>query len=84
MAGKALEHCDKARRDKWRLATEGEAHLILGNSDQAIESYRHALATEPSPREVDSMYQQAVRVASLTGDESAGDRLVALFRGGDL
>jgi hypothetical protein len=47
-----------------------------------VASDRQALALNPSPREVDSMYQQAVKVASITGDEVAGDRLFALFRGG--
>jgi pimeloyl-ACP methyl ester carboxylesterase len=82
-ARKVLEHCHAAPLDKWRLATEGEVNLILGNTDAAIGSYRAAAESKPAPsqRELDSMYQQAFRAASILGNEAAAERLEAIFRG---
>jgi pimeloyl-ACP methyl ester carboxylesterase len=81
-AAKVLVHCNQAKRDKWRLATEGEANLLLGNTEEALKSYQAAAQLNPSPRECDSMLQQAVRVASLTGNEAAAEGLEKIFRGG--
>jgi pimeloyl-ACP methyl ester carboxylesterase len=81
-ARKVLVHCAAADSNKWRSATEGEAHLLLGEFDLAMKGYQEAVNSNPSPRELDSMYQQAVRVASLVGDESVADRLQKIFRGG--
>jgi len=83
-AKKVLEHCRVAKLEMWRLATEGEANLLLGNIDLAMDGYRSAVACNPSPkpREYDSMFQQSVRVASLLGNESAADRLQEIFRRG--
>lgn len=85
MARKVLAHCQRALREKWRLATEGEAYLILGETDVAIARYREAVCTQPTPtsRELDSMYQQAVLVVGLVGDKSTADQLDAIFRRGD-
>jgi len=80
-ATKVLEHCRAAKADKWRLATEGEANLLLGKVDAAMDSYQAAVNSNPSPRQLDSMFQQAVRVASLVGNEAAADRLQKIFRG---
>ncbi len=79
MAAKALDHCSKAPRDKWRLATEGEAHLVLGDAETALESYRSALQQGPGPRELDSMYRQALWVAKLADLETAVSGLQSLF-----
>lgn len=81
LARRALEHCDAAPEDAWNLATRGEAHLILGDADAALEGYERALALEPGPRQIESMFTQSVRVAELLGDRAAGRRLEALFRG---
>ena len=82
MAKRVLDHCKAASVDKWRRATEGEAHLLLGEIEAAMEGYQAAVNCNPSPRQLDSMYQQAVRVASLVGDEAAADRIEVIFRGG--
>jgi tetratricopeptide (TPR) repeat protein len=76
-----LGHCAKAEPDKWQSATEGDAHLLLGETDQAIQAYQGAINRNPSPRELDSMLQQAMRMASLLGDQAAGERLQKVFRG---
>ena len=64
-AVKVLEHCRQARRDKWRLATEGEANLYLGEFKFALDCYEAALHYSPDSREIDSMYKQAVWVSRL-------------------
>lgn len=81
-AEKVLGHCHAAKEDKWRLATEGEANLLLGDTDVAMEFYQKAANRNASPRELDSMFQQAFRVASVLGNETAAARLEEIFRGG--
>jgi pimeloyl-ACP methyl ester carboxylesterase len=85
MAKKVLEHCAQARAQtspgKWLLAIEGEAWLHLGESRRAFESYQQAVQLQPKPRELASMYQQAVVVARHVGDVAAQDWLESLFRG---
>ena len=78
-AQKVLEYCAQSPVEKWRLATAGEAQLLLGNSEGALASYQAAVAAHPTPRELDSMYQQAIRIASLRGDEHTADRLSSIF-----
>jgi len=62
-ANDALAYCRASPKSGWRHATEGEAFLILGKLSPAIKSYTLALETIASPREVQSMYLQAARVA---------------------
>jgi len=80
-AKEAIEHCKEVRESKWQQATLGEAHLLLGDADEAVRHYETALAAKPvpTPREVDSMLQQAMRVASVLGYEDAADRLLNVF-----
>ncbi|GJL51934.1 MAG: hypothetical protein NPIRA01_31610 [Nitrospirales bacterium] len=77
----AVEHCKEARQSKWQHATLGEAQLLLGDADEAVRSYEAALAAKPAPtpREVDSMLQQAMKVTSVLGYEEAADRLLNVF-----
>ncbi len=79
-ARSALDHAAQAEEDHWRLATEGEACLMLGRDDEALERYRGALAKQPEPWQVRSMFNQAIAVAGLLGNQDAADRLRALFR----
>ncbi|HKW35260.1 MAG TPA: alpha/beta hydrolase [Candidatus Acidoferrum sp.] len=82
-AKRVLEHCDAAMEEKWQLATKGEANLVLGNTGVAMSFYQQATnATDVEPRQLDSMFQQAFRVASFMGNEAAADRLRQIFRGG--
>ncbi len=62
-ARRALSHAENATPGKWCEATRGEAHLILHDLETASEAYRRAVTELPSPREVDSIYAQAVRLA---------------------
>jgi tetratricopeptide (TPR) repeat protein len=81
MAEKALEHCRQANQDCWSLATEGEANLLLGNIETSMKNYQAALDAEPKPWQVDSMFQQAIKTASLVGNKTAAEQLVKMFRG---
>jgi pimeloyl-ACP methyl ester carboxylesterase len=56
----ALAACAASPIDKWRLATEGEAALILGNDAAALAAYDATLTLKLKPREKDSIYQQAI------------------------
>lgn len=70
MARKALDHCDHCKESQWRIATEGEALLILGKLSDGIARYRQAICMSGSQREIDSMYAQALRVAErMYGEE---------------
>lgn len=79
LAEVALEQCGHAAQDKWRFATEGEAHLQLGNTEFAVEGYRAAMRDQPKPWQAVSMYQQAVRVAELTRNQAAAVMLREVF-----
>jgi len=81
MATKAMEHAGHADAGMWRSATEGEANLYLGNFDAALESYKAALAADPQPRQVESMYAQAGAIAERLGDAQLEANIEALFRG---
>ena len=63
MGHKALKYCKSATQHYWRYATMGEAHLYLENYEEALNSYKKAVAMDPEPRELESMYSQAVLVA---------------------
>jgi hypothetical protein len=64
MAQRALGHCNQTPPSAWRHATEGEAALFLEDLDGATKFYRAAIELTQSPRELDSMYSQAVRVGA--------------------
>jgi pimeloyl-ACP methyl ester carboxylesterase len=81
VAADVLKHCGQAKRDFWRLATEGDAYLILGDNATAIARYREAIAMNPNPRQLKSMYQQALRLADLLNEEDVEKQLDALCRG---
>jgi pimeloyl-ACP methyl ester carboxylesterase len=69
-ANKALVHCAKATdptQKFWRLATEGDALMILGRSQEGFEKHSSAVATSPQPWQAFSAEDQALRVADLSG-----------------
>ncbi len=89
LADKVLGHCAQAEKDElpqdrmWRLATEGEANLILGNIDTALERYEQAFEGPPKPKpwQFTSTSQQALRIADQLGDEQIAQGLLKLFEG---
>ncbi len=80
LANQALAACAKSEESVWRSATEGEANLYLGKEDEAIAGYQAALDKNPTPRQITSMFQQAVRVAEFLDDEALAEGLRATFR----
>lgn len=88
-ARRVLQHCADAepgelpKDAKWRLAAAGEAHLLLREFERARECYQAALAAPVrlSPREVESMFQQMMRVAEVVATEEEAQRLRELVRG---
>jgi pimeloyl-ACP methyl ester carboxylesterase len=59
LARRALAHCKECAPSQWRSATEGDAHLILGDIDIGFSEYAAAIGKTSSQREIDSMYAQA-------------------------
>lgn len=74
-----LAHCDRADDVLWRRATEGEALLLLGELDEACIRYAWAIQRARSPREVASMYAQALRVAEHVHGEMGARKVAELF-----
>ncbi len=85
LARAVLGHCETHRRqsgeDKWVLATEGDAHLLVGDSDTAMSKYREMLKlkTGPDSREIGSVYQQALFLLDHRNDKVGLERLETLF-----
>jgi pimeloyl-ACP methyl ester carboxylesterase len=79
MARQAQGHCSQASQTQWRFATEAEASLMLGDLDGAENLYRRAKALTGSPREIDSMYAQAVRVATRKFGKEGASRIEKVF-----
>ncbi|MHB1658171.1 MAG: alpha/beta fold hydrolase [Acidithiobacillus sp.] len=79
MAELALKHCALSNQNHWCLATKGEAYLILNDVVRAEELYREAIARTDSPRERQSMYTQAIRVALRTRGDDAGRTIAQVF-----
>ena len=81
LALEVLDYCAQAAPVVWQIATKGEANLILGETQAALDHYKAALAKHPTPRQVGSMFQQAFRIADLMDDEVALDELTTLYGG---
>jgi len=87
-AQQVLDYCARAEpselasQRKWRLATEGEALLHLGRSAEAYDRYRQAVAPElgATPRELESMYRQAIFLSREIGDTAMRRELTKIFR----
>lgn len=85
LAKKVLEHCKAQRQqadpDKWLLATEGDAYLLLGKIENALQSYRAMLRlpTPPNSREIGSVCQQAIHLMRLREDEKTLEKIEQVF-----
>ncbi len=84
-ASKVLQHCQAAAQSElpsarvWGFATEGEANLILGKREAALERYQAAVASKPKPWQLASMYGQALYDADALEDEEAAKGLLEVF-----
>ncbi len=79
-ARQALEYCAAAPESYWRTATEGEAHLHLGEWDKALSAYTRAVSLEPPATALESMHRQASVVLSELGHDDLQARLDAVIR----
>lgn len=86
MATRVLEHCqmaagelEKPSMTMWRLATEGEAHLVLRDSDTALARYAQAMSLAPAPWQIVSMFEQALHLARIFEDDALAVRLETTF-----
>jgi tetratricopeptide (TPR) repeat protein len=80
VATDVLNSCARSRPGHWRSATAGEAELHLGDRDAALAAYREAVALEPTPRELESMYVQASRLIAELGDQRLQHSLDEVLR----
>jgi len=71
LAKEVLEHCEETRGDEtqnlWRLASEGDANLVLKDFKTALARHREAAKTEMDPWQALSIQEQALRLAGLAG-----------------
>jgi pimeloyl-ACP methyl ester carboxylesterase len=80
MADAVLMLATRAADNHWRAAAEGEAYLILGDTDNALRKYSIARTVAVRPRDIDSMYGQAVRVAHRIGGSKLVNEIERVFR----
>jgi hypothetical protein len=69
-AAEALEHCrlsDNPRDPFWRIATEADAHLILGHISEGTGKHAEAAHMPMQPWQALSIQEQAMRTADLCG-----------------
>jgi pimeloyl-ACP methyl ester carboxylesterase len=83
-ARRALEHYSAAAKteispDAWRFATEGEANLLIGKFAEALRLYRGAIATQPDPWQLESMYMQALETARQLKNKQVAADLAQTF-----
>lgn len=83
MAARVLQHCQQTEPGKWRYATEAEASLMLGERSDAMEHYHAYLNASPAPREIESTYLQAKKVAYLMASRETARQLDLLFLGNE-
>jgi pimeloyl-ACP methyl ester carboxylesterase len=80
LARQALDYSQHGDMLLWRMATRGEAFLILGDLDLAVDAYAKAMDADPTVREIESMYKQAMWLAELRRSRVAVTKLDDVFR----
>jgi tetratricopeptide (TPR) repeat protein len=79
-ASRAIAFCQKSSASTWQLFTLGEAHLILGKLEEGAGYYAQALTATISPREENSAFGQASRIAGRVYGRKGLDRIEQVFR----
>jgi pimeloyl-ACP methyl ester carboxylesterase len=85
IAEQVLNHCAANgkvnQRDVfWQLATQADAHTMLGGKQQSLAMHSEASKLEMTPWQALSIQEQAVRIADLAGWSSAEqERLAGLY-----
>jgi hypothetical protein len=68
----------------WRLASEGDALIILGQVEDGFKKHEQAAAIMPDPWAALSMEEQALRIADLCGlSKAQAKRLAGIYEGGN-
>ena len=81
MAHKVIDHCANARQsDAWCLATKAEAYFYLSEPSAGLAAYEEAVATNPEPWQVKSMFTQALHVMDALDDQTSAASLKRIFR----
>jgi len=75
----ALRYSAKAPTTLWRVATEAEAQLYLGQPDRALKLYREVIRMGAERWQLQSAGQQAYSVAQKIGDQALQEELQTLF-----
>ena len=74
LAEQILKYCETARdprQKQWRLATEGDALIVLGRWEEGLNKHREAVQLVEKPWQALSMEEQAIRLARLVGHSEA-------------
>jgi pimeloyl-ACP methyl ester carboxylesterase len=83
MAAQVLKHVKEARKpgeEHWRLASEGDALMILDRVGEALEKHKLAAEVAANPWEMLSMEEQALRLADLRKmPKSQARKLTAIY-----
>ncbi|MBF0423059.1 MAG: alpha/beta fold hydrolase [Magnetococcales bacterium] len=79
LANDVIDHYKKAPSDHWGRGSVGEAYLILGDFEQALEWYGKALDLKPQQREAGAMYEQALVYINRMPDRAAQEQIMERF-----
>jgi pimeloyl-ACP methyl ester carboxylesterase len=84
-AEKVFEHCQLAKSPRhrfWRTATEADAQLVLGHTEEGIKRHAEAAKMQLQPWQALSIQEQAMRTADLSGcTPEQIDAIAALYEG---
>lgn len=80
MAQRAFDYAERGNLTQWRMATRGEASMMLGNTDAAMDYYAKAIEASERVWEIESMYKQAMWIAELRRDDELASKLEGVFR----
>ncbi len=78
-AAAAEAQCALALPSAWRRATEGEAKLVLGDLDGAVDDYRAASAAAATVRDRHSMYFQGTALAARIYGQAGREQIDQAF-----
>jgi Tetratricopeptide Repeats-Sensor/alpha/beta hydrolase fold len=85
LATEVLEHCRRSENPRdpfWRMATEADAHLILGHIGEGIGKHAETAQIPMKPWQALSIQEQAMRTADLSGClPEQIDAIAALYEG---
>jgi pimeloyl-ACP methyl ester carboxylesterase len=79
MTKRAQAYAEGASKNHWQQAVLGDAACMLGDISAACQHYTHAREMVTQPREIDSMYGQAVRIAARVHGASGAGQVESCF-----